>query len=257
MPYANNEGVRIHYEVEGEGPPLVLQHGFSGSIESWRARGYVDGLKNDYRLILIDARGHGASDKPHDPRAYDTKLRVGDVLAVLDDLNISKADFFGYSMGGHIGFGIAKYAPERFHSLVIGGMNPYKPDPERYAPRIRLLGRGMEAYVTGMGSQSGPVEPVRRAQVLANDAEALRASLVARRDEPGLDDILSTLNVPCLVFVGEEDTFYPGAKECVKHMSKGTFVSYPGLDHVPTIERSDLVLPDVTRFLADVSRAST
>ena len=70
MPCANNEGVRIYYEVEGQGPPLVLMHGITDSLEVFRLVGYVEALKSDYRLILIDARGHGASDKPHDSDAY-------------------------------------------------------------------------------------------------------------------------------------------------------------------------------------------
>jgi len=117
MPYATNQNVRIHYQVEGEGLPLVLQHGFSNSLDTWYERGYVDLLKHDYRLILIDARGHGASDKPHDPEAYALQLRAGDIVAVLDQLHIAHAHFFGYSMGGWIGFGLAQYAPERFPAL--------------------------------------------------------------------------------------------------------------------------------------------
>jgi pimeloyl-ACP methyl ester carboxylesterase len=70
MSYADSRGIRIHYRVEGEGPPLVLQHGFTQSIDDWYEFGYVDALKRDYRLILVDARGHGQSDKPHDPNAY-------------------------------------------------------------------------------------------------------------------------------------------------------------------------------------------
>src|SRR5215471_13174551 len=108
MPYADNDGVRIHYQVEGEGPPLVLQHGFSESVVDWYEAGYVDALRSDYRLILIDARGHGASDKPHDPDAYELERRVADVVAVLDGLAIGKAVFWGYSMGGWIGFGTPK-----------------------------------------------------------------------------------------------------------------------------------------------------
>ena len=91
MPYANNQGIRIHYEVEGEGSPLVLQGGIYLSLEFWQQAGYVEPLKNDYRLIMLDARGHGDSDKPHDPEAYKLALLVADVVAVLDDLNISKA----------------------------------------------------------------------------------------------------------------------------------------------------------------------
>jgi pimeloyl-ACP methyl ester carboxylesterase len=109
MPSANNHGVRIHYEVEGAGPPLILHHGTFMSGADWRDFGYTDALKHDHQLILMDARGHGASDKPHDPAAYEIVALVGDVTAVLDDLHIRRADFFGYSMGGWIGFGCAKH----------------------------------------------------------------------------------------------------------------------------------------------------
>jgi len=70
MPYANNRGVQIRYEVEGAGPPLILQHGFTCSIEDWYEGGYVAVLKADHRLVLVDARGHGGSDKPRDSAAY-------------------------------------------------------------------------------------------------------------------------------------------------------------------------------------------
>ena len=93
MPYANNQGIHIHYEVEGEGPPLILHHGTSGSGANWRAMGYSDVLGHHYRLILVDARGHGASDKPYEPAAYDLPLRVTDVTTVLDDLNMRRAHY--------------------------------------------------------------------------------------------------------------------------------------------------------------------
>lgn len=89
MPYANNQGVRIHYEIEGEGPHLVLIHGFTGSLDDWREFGYTETLKRNHQVILVDTRGHGASDKPHNPGAYETELLVGDVLAVLDQLKLN------------------------------------------------------------------------------------------------------------------------------------------------------------------------
>ena len=129
MPYADNDGVRIHYRVEGQGPPLVLQHGFSESVVDWYEAGYVDALRSDYRLILIDARGHGASDKPHDPDAYELERRVTDVVAVLDGLAIKKAVFWGYSMGGWIGFGTATArrpgSPRGGGRLVAGSYVPH------------------------------------------------------------------------------------------------------------------------------------
>src|SRR5262245_39169739 len=99
MPYASNQGVRIYYEVEGDGPPLILQHGSACSSAEWREMGYRDILRRDYQLILIDARGHGASEKPHDPAAYALPLRVADVTTVLDALALHHAHYFGYSMG--------------------------------------------------------------------------------------------------------------------------------------------------------------
>ena len=73
--------------------PLVLQHGFIGNLKRWYSFGYVDALKADYQLILVDARGHGASDKPHNSAAYALPLRVGDVLAVLDALKLDKVRY--------------------------------------------------------------------------------------------------------------------------------------------------------------------
>jgi pimeloyl-ACP methyl ester carboxylesterase len=92
MPYVNNQGVRIYFEVKGEGPPLVLHHGTLGNSRDWTSFGYAADLARDHRLIIMDARGHGRSDKPHDPAAYDLPLRVADVTAVLDNLEINRAN---------------------------------------------------------------------------------------------------------------------------------------------------------------------
>jgi len=83
MPVATApDGVRIHYEIEGDGPPLVLQHGLLSSLESWRQRGYVERFAPKYQCILVDSRGHGESDKPDDPEAYELRTRVVDIASV-------------------------------------------------------------------------------------------------------------------------------------------------------------------------------
>jgi len=157
MPYVDNGGVRIHYRAEGQGPALVLQHGFTESVVDWYEAGYVERLRPDYRLVLIDARGHGASDKPHDPDAYLLNRRVSAVIAVLDALEIAKASYWGYSMGGWIGFGIAKYAKERIRALVIGGQHPY---PRSMGALRQMVQRGIEqgsgAFVAAMEEMFGP-----------------------------------------------------------------------------------------------------
>src|SRR6266542_2133052 len=116
MPYTITEDVRIYYEVEGQGPPLVLAHGGNDSLEMWRRFGYANALKNDYRLVMLDFRGHGRSDKPYDASAYGYEMS-NDVLAVLDDLGIAKAHYLGYSMGATVGFALATRHAERFLSF--------------------------------------------------------------------------------------------------------------------------------------------
>ena len=250
MPYVDNKGVRTHYHTEGDGPPLVLHHGFSGTLKDWYDYGYVDGLKDDYHLILVDSRGHGGSDKPHDPRQYDLEERVGDIVAVLDALNVDKAHFFGYSMGGLMGFNIAKSAPERFHTLIIGGMHPYKMNMKAIEERAKVLQGGMEAHVANAEANGGPMPPERKARALANDVQALIAVLDQMLEYPGVPEIVPNMKMPCLLFAGEEDLeFYPGAEEGVKHMPNVTFVPIAGADHGGAFQRSEIVLPHVTRFL--------
>ena len=127
MPYTTNEGVQIYYEVEGSDPPLVLHIGFRGSLDDWRREDtrYTETLRDTYQLILLDPRGQGRSDKPHDPDAYTGAARAGGVLAVLDDLDVARAHFWGYSMGGSAGFTLVARVPDRLLSLIAGGANPY------------------------------------------------------------------------------------------------------------------------------------
>jgi pimeloyl-ACP methyl ester carboxylesterase len=249
MPFAENQGVRIHYEVEGEGPPLVLQHGFSDSLQTWYELGYVDGLKPDYRLILVDARGHGTSDKPHEPEAYKPEYNAGDVVAILADLQISRAHFFGYSMGGWIAFAMAQYAPEHVHALIIGGANPHQiapPDP--YLP---ALTQGAEAIPALWGV---PMAQSLKARLSANDVKALIAYRTQRLATPSFAEIIPRMTMPCLVFAGEADPVYSANKEFVARMPNATFFSLPGLNHPEAFFRSDLVLPHVTQFLRMLTR---
>jgi pimeloyl-ACP methyl ester carboxylesterase len=174
MSMVNHNGVRIHYHVEGVGSPLVLYHGMRDSLVSWQDYGYTEPLKKKYQLVLIDSRGHGASDKPHDPGAYTLPLRVADVVAVLDDLGIGAAHYLGYSLGDWIGFGMAKYAPERLKSLIIGGAQPYG---HSFATFRQILRGGIKAWVAAAEQMAGPLPSERRQRLLDNDAQALLASI--------------------------------------------------------------------------------
>lgn len=270
MPFVVNQGVRIHYEVEGSGFPVVLMHGFAGDLQGWYESGYVKELSSEYELILVDARGHGGSDKPHAPEAYYLGLMVGDILSVLDDQGISRASFFGYSMGGRIGFSIPLYAPNRFSSLILGGATyPIHGDEDaKDELRIRLAhvldkairespDNPMAAYITLMERSSGQqFSPARRTRVLSNDALALQAVNLAlwRAVSSKADKALPLFTMPCLLFVGEADPRYLWTKECASRMPNASFISFPGLNHGQGLARIDLVLPHVKRFLSSVLR---
>ena len=167
MPFVNNDDIKIHYHVEGSGPTLVMQHGLTGSLANWYDYGFVTELQKFYRLILIDARGHGHSSKPHDPQQYDLKLRVGDITSVMDHLGIEKANYLGYSMGGRIGFGLILHALERFESFIIGGMGAHVANTDvPPQDRIAALENGMANYVAGIEAKEGKMEQWRKDRLL-------------------------------------------------------------------------------------------
>ena len=246
MPFANNDGVRIHYEAEGEGPPVILLHGSTQSLKQWHQYGYVDELRSSFRIVTMDARGHGGSDKPHDPAAYTAASMALDVVAVMDALGLPNAAYFGYSMGGRIGYRLAELAPHRLTALIIGGAYPHgglSPDMEDNLSKLRA--GGLEAMAAGRST------PESRASALENDAKAIEALFVgtsAWQDVPA--EIIVRLPIPMLFFAGDLDYRYARVKQLADAVPTAVFYTVLGQDHSPAMRRSDLVLPFLTDFLA-------
>lgn len=249
MPYVEHAGVRIYYLVQGEGPPLVLHHGLGGNVTSFIQLGYAKGLRDRHRLILIDARGHGQSAKPYEPSAYELRHRVADVTAVLDALAISRVDFFGYSMGGWIGYGMAEYAPARLRSLILGGAHPFR-DP-LFDEFGSLDGSDPNALLHAIERVIGDefTEEGRRLMLL-NDLRALGASLKERMP---LDDLPPRIDVPCLLFAGRSDPRHDIIARAAGQIRTSKFVSVPGLGHLQTLMSAPAVLPFVKEFLGELS----
>jgi pimeloyl-ACP methyl ester carboxylesterase len=121
--FIDSDGLKIYFEQHGEGHPMILAHGWGAdSISNWVETGWVDTLKSLRTLIYIDIRGHGKSDKPHALAPYSYSAMSRDVIAVMDALNVEKADFMGYSMGAFMGAYLLGHHPERFTSMVLGGI---------------------------------------------------------------------------------------------------------------------------------------
>ena len=118
------DGVHIAYETAGQGLPVVLVHGFAASrIQNWKDPGWYETLMEaGYRVVAMDMRGHGDSDKPHDPAAYDHAIMAEDIAAVIEAANAAPAFLMGYSMGGFISMHVLMDHPDILRKLVIGGV---------------------------------------------------------------------------------------------------------------------------------------
>ncbi|NLE78285.1 MAG: alpha/beta fold hydrolase [Rhodococcus sp.] len=259
MEYAKNpvDGTAVAYETIGSGPPLVLLHGTALSRAIWRGFGYVRSLRDSHRLILVDLRGHGRSEKPHDPDAYAMDLVSGDVLAVLDRLGIPTASVLGYSFGGRVALSVAERAPDRVNALIVGGGSS-RPQAGAF-DRLFFPGcvgvledRGMDAFLAEWSAvREWPIDPGTRAAFKANDSVALAAYMRRCDVEPGVPpQSLRRLGVPTLLFVGSGDTErLRDTEELASAIPGAQLAVIDGFDHSTTIGATDEVLRVVEPFL--------
>jgi len=246
-------GVAINYEVEGYGAPLVLQHGFTDSLMTRYEYGYVEALAPHYRLILIDARGHGASDKPHDSSAYAGAAMARDVVAVLDDLGVYRSAFFGHSMGGSIGLLLAHHAPTRLTALAIGGSAPDRGPSATGDPFVPLLKQGPEAMLSAWLAL-GPISPELRDRILAIDCAAMLSLRRADRQSADLDtEALARLPGRYRFFMGLGDWAYPDMLAALDRLQPGSLVTIPGVNHLESFQRSELLVPHLISFLTEAA----
>ena len=199
--FTSFDGVGIAFEATGAGPAVLLLHGFAADHHAnWVAPGVVDALvAAGRRVIAPDARGHGRSDKPHDPAAYADGAMVRDARALLDHLDVSEVDLCGYSMGSLVSMALTPIEP-RVRALVLGGVGGRAADR---APVNR--GRVADALLADDVSGFDPASRAFRrfAERTGADRKALAALQRARRTEPV--SRLSDIAVPTLVLTGDRD----------------------------------------------------
>lgn len=256
---------RVYFEDDGgEGTPVAILGGFLDPIELVRGAPIARALQeltDEFRLIYVDHRGHGRSDKPHEAEAYAMPLRVADVVAVLDELGIERAHFLGISWGGRLCFGLGEHAAERVRSLVTVGQQPYAIDPD--GPLARVVGEalaasrelGIEALVEAFEAIAGRYPDDVRSAYLACDAAAMRAAWNAAMTEGAVGEDLEAWEVRCLICVAEDDgDFFDQAKRAANEIPNAEFVSIEGTDRLGVdTARVDPVLPAVLRSLREKS----
>ena len=180
------DGTRIQFDVFGDGPTIVLAHGSLMEGSSWMEAGYIDALKA-FRCAVLDCRGYGASDKPHDPESYAVERYVDDIVAVADAVGAERFGVAGYSWGTAGGWNVSAEYPDRVSAFVaIGGWHPnlYSFDLEimektRIEPMQQI---GVEGFVEFMKVQEGPLPDWWAQQVLASDPAAYIAQRYAAVD---------------------------------------------------------------------------
>ena len=250
MPYTASEGVRIHFRVEGTGPPLVLLHGFGVSGDAWHTGGHVEALSDQFQVITMDARGHGRSDKPHGLGAYCLPERVRDVTSVLDAVGVESAYVFGYSLGGIAAFGVCTHAPRRLRSAIVLGAHPYTErlpvDFEEWGQRY--MDCGAKAAIERREAESGPLSHEQKAELEARDWKALGATLVAASRSQGLSEGISQGQIPYLLLCGTRDEDHDLARQAAAEFPNVSFRSLEGLDHHESRSRLDILIPIVKGF---------
>jgi len=251
MPIADASGVRIHYELAGNGSPLVLLHGFVGDSSSWRHAGYLDALADRFTLILIDGRGRSA--KPHDPAMYTTQHLAADVLAVLDDLSVECAGFWGQSLGGRVGLVLAIRHPGRLRALVAGATRaqPVSSSPATIQAEVHAIREPGMAGVVADLETAGPLPAWLRSVTLAADPAAVAAGYAAMLAWRGVMEELADVRVPTLVLAGDRDPGLADLRATATGIPNARLAVLPGCGHLETFIRSDLALPVVLPFLTE------
>jgi len=231
--FFDSDGVKIHYETFGEGYPIILVHGFTANLDvNWLGPNWVETLKPIRRVVALDCRGHGESDKPHDPEAYGNEIMAGDVLRLMDHLGTEKADLFGYSMGSAISCHLIVYHRERFTSAVLTGTG------DRFffdSAGASVTNPMADAMLAEDPSQiTDPIGKTFRALadgIPNNDRLALAACSQHVREPVDRADF-ARVDIPVLIVNGANDDVAGKADELVAAIPGAKLVLIPDTDHL-------------------------
>lgn len=243
-----SDGIEIAFVDEGEGEPIVLIHGFASNLRvNWASTGWIDTLTGaGRRVIAMDVRGHGESEKLYDPELYRVEFMARDAANLMKHLRLGRADVMGYSMGARITAFLALREPEMVRSAILGGLGMALVDGMS----------GGDAIVAALEAPSladvvgEPGRAYRKfAEQTRGDLRALAACMtVARETVPAAT--LATLRVPVLVAVGEKDAVSGSGEGLARLVPGAEAFVIPNRDHLlatgaaPFKER-------VLRFLAN------
>lgn len=229
----SKDGARIAYAVAGNGKPVLLIHGFASSREqNWGSTGWISRLTQDrFRVVSFDCRGHGHSDKPHDPAAYGPHM-IDDILAVMDAAAMPEAFVMGYSMGAMLAIRFLMLHPERVKKVVAAGIGQnYFAEHQSWRAMIAA------AMLTDDPSQIEDRE-ARKFRIFGGQKGKDRLALAACMQSPRhmyKPEELKASQRPVLVVAGETDELVGSPVSLAKSFADGRAVILPNKDHMTAV----------------------
>lgn len=233
MPSFISDGVEIAYIDEGEGEPILIIHGFaSNAAVNWRNPGWIDALtRSGRRVVALDNRGHGASQKLYDPERYGAPAMAEDAIRLLDHLGIGRVDVMGYSMGARIAAFLVLAHPERVRSVIFAGMGI---NMVRGMVGTGPLAKALEADTIGEVTNDTARSFRAFAEQTGSDLAALAACLRGPREKIAAEQLLK-LRVPVLVAVGTEDVIGGSGQELAALIPGAELLNIEGRDHMKAV----------------------
>jgi pimeloyl-ACP methyl ester carboxylesterase len=256
--FTTADGVRLHYEIEGDGPPLILQLGAGCDSDLWRAAGYVGTLSKNRTCVLFDHRGHGESDHPGGSEANHIDRYVDDLVRLINTLGHSTISFFGWSNAVIVGLKAAEQHSLLFDALVLFGPIAPRETPEQLEAaserRVKeLRQRGWWLLLDDMvpAEKHHPVPQWMIDRIVATDIEPFIGWIEARARwcwNPW--DALARVDVPTLMIVGELEDLDDTMGEAATLMPNASRVRIPEREQISAFLASDLALPSIEAFFA-------
>ena len=248
MPGFVVNGLTLHYEARGSGHPVLLLHGFTSRASTLERHGWVDLLVDaGLRPIAPDARSHGGSDRVFDPAACTTRVLAGDVVALLDHLEIPQASLFGFSMGGGVALRVAMDWPARVTRLAVGGIGDAaindRHDPSAIAELAEVF-----ADSADLPADTSAARIRRNAELAGNDLRALLPFLQQGGWPGGLRE-LSPVHAPALVIVAGGDEYMSDADALLAWLTPTKVVRLANKGHYEVLG-DETVKREVAAFLA-------
>lgn len=250
MPKLKRDGVELYYEVHGEGPVILLSHGYSATSQMWK--GQIEALSKHHKLVTWDMRGHGRSDYPADQAAYSEAATVADMAAILDAAGADKAIVGGLSLGGYMSLAFHLAHPERVRALLIIDTGPgYRNDDAREAWNANAHKTAERYEREGLGGLEAGTPEMRMSHHSSADGLVRAARGMLTQRDPNVLNSLPTIKVPAMVLVGADDKPFLNASDYMAAKIPGAVkVVIPNAGHAANIDQPALFNTAVLDFLA-------